>query len=157
MLHQQTAVLVGTGSTEWLTLPSSAVIARGMMSSHFILIPRVVWSDWGALSPPRPADAPLLPGHQIWLVNAAGMSVSHLSAGKHDGHTWIPRLEDYLIQAQFSQRYISAGSVVVPAELAWALGGFSHTGAQPLITSKYDDDDESRRAGRCNLLSFTHN
>ncbi|XP_039564659.1 ankyrin repeat domain-containing protein 1 [Passer montanus] len=64
------------------------------------------------------------------------MSVSHLSAGKHKGHTWIPRLEDYLIQAQFSQRYISAVSVVAPAELAPALGAFSHTGAQPQITAK---------------------
>lgn len=49
MLYQQTAVLVGTESTGWLALLSSAVIARGMMSSHFILIPILVWSDWGAL------------------------------------------------------------------------------------------------------------
>lgn len=157
MLYQQTAVLVGTGSTEWLALLSSAVIAKGMRSSHFILIPVLVWSDRGALTLPRPTDAPSLPRHQIWLVNVSGMSVSHLSAGKRKGHTWIPRLEDYLIQAQFSQRYISAVSVVGPAELAWALGGVSPTGAQPSNSSKHDNDDESRRAGRCNVLSFTHN
>ncbi|KAI1236338.1 hypothetical protein IHE44_0001625 [Lamprotornis superbus] len=32
MLYQQTAVLVGTGSTEWLALLSSAVIAKGMVT-----------------------------------------------------------------------------------------------------------------------------
>lgn len=150
MLYQHTAVLVGTGNTEWLALLSPAVIAEGMMSSHFILIHILWWDCEAHPSAPRWRPPPG-PDTRSGLLTCLEWAWAHLSAGKARGHTWIPRLEDYLIQAQFSHRYISKASVVVPAELASALGSFSHTGVQPSNTSKYDDD-ESRRAGRYNLL-----
>jgi len=76
MLYQQTAVLVGTGNTEWLALLSSAVIAKGMMSSHFIPIHTGgVVRLWGSPSLAQ-LTPPALPRHQIWLVNVSGMSAS---------------------------------------------------------------------------------